>query len=129
MPADIERFPVSLPNGYPEMPFSDAVRAGNTLYISGKIGFDLATGKPPASPEDEARLVMTYFRNSVEGAGFTMDQVVSVQIFATDLSLFGLFNEVYREFFPNGLPSRAFLGTASLLGGGRFEVLGTAVRE
>src|SRR5579862_6740236 len=72
-------------NGLTELPFSDAVLVGNTLYIAGHLGLDVKTGAPPANIEDEARLVMEGFKQTVELAGLTMDDVVSVQVFCTDL--------------------------------------------
>jgi enamine deaminase RidA (YjgF/YER057c/UK114 family) len=68
------------------LPFSDAVLVGNTLYIAGHIGLDPKTGTPPASPEDEARLVMDGIKQTVEQAGLAMDDIVSVQVFCIDLS-------------------------------------------
>jgi len=68
------------------LPFSDGVLVGNTLYISGHIGLDAKTGVPPASAEDEARLVMDGIKQTVELAGFSMEDVVSIQVFCTDLT-------------------------------------------
>jgi 2-iminobutanoate/2-iminopropanoate deaminase len=65
----------------------------------------------------------------VESAGLTMDDVVSMQVFCTDLALFDTFNSVYRTYFPHGFPARAFLGAGALLRGAHFEVLGVAVRR
>jgi len=62
-------------------------------------------------------------------AGMTMDDLVSVQVFCTDLSLFETWNRVYRPYFGKDVPARAFIGTGSLLRGGRFEVQGIAVRR
>jgi 2-iminobutanoate/2-iminopropanoate deaminase len=111
------------------LPFSDAVLVGNTLYIAGHLGLDAKTGAPPASPEDEARMVMEGVKQTVESAGLTMDDVVSVQIFCTDLKLFETFNGVYKTYFHGDYPARAFIGAASLVRGGRFEVMGIAVKK
>ena len=111
------------------LPFSDAVLVGNTLYIAGHIGLDPKTGQPPASAEDEARMVMDGFKATVEAGGLTMEDVVSVQIFCTDLKLFDTFNGVYKTYFHGDFPARAFIGAGSLLRGGRFEVLGIAVKK
>jgi 2-iminobutanoate/2-iminopropanoate deaminase len=112
-----------------KLPFSDAVWTGDTLYISGHIGLDAKTGRPPASATDEARLVMEGFRQTVDAAGLSMDDVVSIQVFCSDVGLFAEFNKVYCEFFPNGFPARAFLGSGKLLFDARFEVQGIAVRR
>jgi 2-iminobutanoate/2-iminopropanoate deaminase len=111
------------------LPFSDGVLVGNTLYIAGHIGLDAKTDAPPASAEDEARLVMDGVKQTVESAGLTMDDVVSVQIFCTDLKLYDTFNAVYKTYFHGDFPVRAFLGAASLVRGARFEVLGIAVKK
>jgi 2-iminobutanoate/2-iminopropanoate deaminase len=110
-------------------PISDAVLVGNTLYISGHLSIDPKTGQVPADPQAEAKLVMERVKRTVELAGLTMDDVVSMQIFCTDLALFEPFNSVYRTYFPHGFPARAFLGTSALLRGAHFEVLGVAVRR
>ncbi len=110
-------------------PFSQAVLAGNTLYVSGTIGFDPKTGKPPQSAEAEARLVMESFKEAVLAGGMTMDDVVMVQVFCSDLSLYDTFNSVYRRYFNGKFPARAFIGAGALLRGGRFEVTGTAVKR
>jgi 2-iminobutanoate/2-iminopropanoate deaminase len=108
-------------------PFDDAVRVGNTLYLAGRIGLD-ATGKPPADAAAEVRKVMDDIKAVLAQEGMTMDDLVTVQVFCTDLSLYGTFNDVYRTYFTKGFPARAFLGTGSLLAGGRFEVQGIAVK-
>ena len=110
------------------LPFSDAVWHGDTLYLSGHIGLDPKTGKPGATPEEEARLVLDGVKSTLEAAGLTMDDLVSVQIFCSDVSLFERFNVVYRTYFEKEFPARAFLGSGPLLFGARFEVQGTAAR-
>ena len=111
------------------LPFSDAVLAGNTLYIAGHIGLDPKTGTPPTSTEDEARMVMEGIKGTVEAAGFTMDDIVSMQIFCTDLKFYDAFNSVYKTYFHGDYPARAFIGTDKLLRGGRYEVMGIAIKH
>lgn len=110
-------------------PFSDAVWAGDTLYLSGHLGLDPATGRPPASATDEARLLLDAFKKTVETAGLTMQELVFMQIFCSDVSLFDEFNTVYRTYFKDGYPARAFLGSGKLLFGARFEIQGIAVKR
>jgi 2-iminobutanoate/2-iminopropanoate deaminase len=114
------------PGGGPA--FSAAVMAGDTLYISGTVDIDRATGKPAADAASGARIVLDNIRKTVEGAGLTMDDLVWVQIFTSDLANYGAFNDVYRTYFKGPMPARAFIGAGSLLGGAHFEVMGIAVR-
>jgi 2-iminobutanoate/2-iminopropanoate deaminase len=109
--------------------FSSAVMAGDTLYISGTVDIDRATGKPPADATTGARLCLDSIKATVEKAGLTMDDLVWVQIFTSDLANYGAFNEVYRTYFKGPLPARAFIGAGSLLGGAHFEVMGIAVKS
>jgi 2-iminobutanoate/2-iminopropanoate deaminase len=111
------------------LPFSDAVWAGDTLYLSGHIGLDPKTGGPPARAAEEAHLVLESLRETLTAAGLNMNDLVFVQVFCSDVSLFGEFNKVYREFFEDGFPARAFLGSGKLLFDARFEVQGIAVRK
>ncbi len=116
-------------NAAKSAPFSEAVMAGNTLYISGHLGIDPKTGKPGATPEEEARFVMESVKRTVEAAGMTMDDIVSVQVFCSDVSVFDAFNSVYRTYFHGNYPARAFIGAGKLLFGARFEVQGIAVKK
>lgn len=120
---------INLPGRTAAAPFSDAVLAGDTLYVAGRLGLDPATGRQPASAEQEARNVLDGVQAVLAEAGMTMDDLVSVQVFCPDVSLYGVFNRVYREYFAAQPPARAFLGSGPLLRGARFEVTGIAVRR
>jgi 2-iminobutanoate/2-iminopropanoate deaminase len=117
------------PGDLKALPFSDGVLVGNTLYIAGHLGLDMKTGQPPESAEDEARMVMDGVKQTVEQSGLTMDDVVSLQIFCTDLKLYEAFNNVYKTYFHGDYPVRAFLGVDKLVRNGRFEVMGIAVKK
>jgi 2-iminobutanoate/2-iminopropanoate deaminase len=119
--------PRPLPPGMPRLPFSDAVRVGDTLYVAGRLGVDRATGKPPADPADEARAVMNDVRAVLAAAGMTPDDLVNVTVFAPDVSHFAAFNAVYVTYFSGPLPARAFIGSGPLLFGCRFEVTAIGV--
>ena len=108
-------------------PFSGAVMVDDTLYLSGALG--LVDGKVPADPADEARAVLDAIKGSLEDAGMTMDDLVSVQIFCSDVSHYGAFNDVYRTYFTKEYPARAFIGSGPLLFNARFEVMATAVKR
>jgi len=111
------------------LPFSDAVLAGNTLYISGRIGIDPATGKVPAGMDDELRLLLDDFESVLAAAGMAMNDLVWVQVFSPDVSLWERFNTAYVKRFTKDLPARAFVGSGPLMRGGRFEMMGIAVRK
>ena len=108
------------------LPFSSAVLVGNTLYVAGTTADPdrLAAG---LSFEQEATDLMDQVKQNVEKAGMTMDDVVSVQVFCTDLSLYQTFNGAYRNYFHGNFPARTFVGVAKLLFGARFEVNAIAV--
>jgi 2-iminobutanoate/2-iminopropanoate deaminase len=110
------------------LPFSEGVLVGNALYLGGHIGLDPKTGKPGASAEDEAKLVMEGIKQTVETAGLSMDDLVSVQVFCSDVANYDAFNAVYRTYFHGEYPARAFLGSGKLLFGARYEVMGIAVK-
>jgi 2-iminobutanoate/2-iminopropanoate deaminase len=117
------------PDDRKALPFSEGVLVGNTLYIAGHIGLDPKTNMPPASAEDEARLVMDAVKHTVEAAGLNMDDMVSMQIFCTDLKLYDTFNAVYKTYFHGDFPARSFIGTDKLLRNGRYEVMGIAIKR
>ena len=115
--------------GAPNAAYSAAVQLGDTLYISGTAdGRDPDTGKPPVDAATGAKVVMNNVKKIVESAGYTMDDLVWVQIFTTDLKYYRDFNAVYRTYFKGPLPARAFIGAGSLLGDAHFEVMGMAVK-
>lgn len=111
------------------MPFSDAVLTGDTLYIAGRIGFRPGTTEVPKDPAEEARNMLDGVRAVLGEADMEMSDLVYVQIFCSDVSLFETFNGVYRQYFSGGLPARAFIGSGPLLFGARFEIIGMAVRN
>jgi 2-iminobutanoate/2-iminopropanoate deaminase len=110
------------------LPFSSGVMVGQTLYIAGTTA-DTAKLAAGLSPEEEARNVMEELKKTLASAGMTMNDVVSIQVYCTDLNLYNAFNGVYSQYFQTNYPSRAFVGVAKLLFGARFEVAGIAVAK
>jgi enamine deaminase RidA (YjgF/YER057c/UK114 family) len=129
LPENHERRFINLPNRRGNLPFSDAVLVGDTLYIAGRIGFRPGTSQVPDDPAEEARYMLDGVRAVLTEAGMKMSDLVYVQIFCPDVSLFDAFNSVYRQYFSGDLPARAFIGSGPLLFGARFEIIGTAVRS
>jgi len=120
---------LDLPGGGNDLPFSHVVVAGKTIYVAGTLGLDPQTGRPPDDPTAEARLALDGIRKKLELAGAGMDDLVSVQVFCPDLSLYEEFNAVYRTYFEAGFPTRSFIGSGPLLRGARFEINGIATRR
>lgn len=102
---------------------------GETFYVSGHIGINPATKKVPADAQQEARVMLDSFRETLEHGGCAMEDLVYVQIFCSDVSLFERFNAIYRQYFGSDLPARAFIGSGPLLFGARFEMQGIAVKR
>ena len=127
MSADAQRKYV--PETASAAPFSQGVVVGNTLYVSGTLGLDPKTGQAVAETKLEIAKMMDTVKGIVEASGFNMDDLVSVQVFCTDLSLFDSFNEIYRTYFRGRLPARAFVGTDKLLRGAHFELMAIAVKD
>ena len=127
-PSNPRRY-INLPGRRAALPFSDAVLVGDTLYISGRIGIDPETGRAPQDVGKELRLLFDGFEAVLAQAGMSMDDLVTVQIYAPDVSLWEQFNAEYVKHFSGEFPARAFLGSGTLLLGGRFEMLGVAVRR
>ena len=103
-------------------PFSGAVVVGDTAYLSGVLG----SGD---TAEAAAKAGLDSLQNSLKGAGMTMDDLVSVQIFCPNVADYDAFNKVYRTYFKAEFPARAFLGSGPLLRGAKFEIQGIAVRR
>jgi len=113
-----------------QLPFSDAILSGNTLYLAGRLGLDPKTGKAPEKIEDEIKNLLDGEKAVLAQAGMTMDDLVYVQISCTDLSLFETFNPIYRTYFTTkDFPAREFVGAGSLLRGAHFELQAIAVKR
>jgi 2-iminobutanoate/2-iminopropanoate deaminase len=110
------------------LPFSDAVLVGDTLFLSGRIGIDPRTMQAASDVDQEIRLMLDGVREALAAAAMTMDDLVFVQVYCTDLALYDRFNAAYRGYFKGELPARAFLGAGSLLLGARFEIQAVAVK-
>ena len=104
-------------------PYSQAVRVGNTIWVSGQIPLDPATKEMVVGDiEAHIRQVFKNLQAIVVASGATMDDVVKANIFLTDLSNFGLVNKVMAEYFREPYPARAAVGVASLPRGAQVEV-------
>jgi len=129
MPGFPNRTYIPVPQDFGPMPFSMGVMVGDTFYMSGHIGVDPVGWKIPPDIEAEAHLLLDGIRETLTKAGLTMQDLVYVQIFCSDVSLFHRFNAVYRTYFQEPFPARAFLGSGPLLFGAHFEIQGIAVKR
>jgi reactive intermediate/imine deaminase len=125
----MQRRVFNAPDRSPQAAFSNAILEGDTLYLAGSIGLDAKTGRAPDNVEDEIKLLLDGYKNLLAQAGFTMDDLVYVQISCTDLSLYDKFNAIYKTYFTKDLPTRQFVGVAALLRGGHFEMQAIAVNH
>jgi reactive intermediate/imine deaminase len=109
-------------HGNPALPFSSAVRVGDTLYLSGDIG--IKNGKlVPGGIAAEAKQTMENIKATLAHFGRDMDNIVKCQIFLADMSEWQAFNEVYVTFFkPERKPARSAFATNGLALGARAEV-------
>lgn len=105
------------------LPFSDAVRVDNMLYLSGQVGnipgeMQLVEGGLKA----ESRQIMQNIQKVLKANGSSLDHAVKLTIFIDDIAMWGEFNEVYKEFFPGKKPARSAFGAEGLALGAAVEV-------
>ena len=109
-------------------PYSQAIKAGNTVYVSGQIPIDPATGE--FAGEDiatQTRQSLTNIKNILAAAGTDMSKVVKTTVLLADIADFGAMNEVYAEFFTEPYPARAAFQTAAIPKGAKVEIEAIAV--
>jgi 2-iminobutanoate/2-iminopropanoate deaminase len=111
----------------PVGPYSQAIRAGNLLFLAGQIPVDPATGAMPDGIAEQTRLVLRNLQAVVEAAGGSLRDVVKTTVFLTDLADFPAMNDVYATFFPTDPPARSTVGVARLPKGARIEIEAIAV--
>ena len=110
-------------------PYSQAIMAGDTLYLAGQIAIDPATGElTPGTIEEETTLVLENLKAVLEAAGMSLADVVSTTVFMADLDEFGAMNAVYADFFPENPPARATVQAARLPRDVKIEIAAIAVR-
>lgn len=102
-------------------PYSQAIVAGNTVYVAGQGPFDPKTGEMPAKFEDQVAMTLENIKAILEAAGATLADVVKVNVYLADLNNFQKMNEVYRRYFKEDYPARATVGS-QLLGQMTIEI-------
>lgn len=124
-PAFAQTAPEFLNSGDPAgMPFSEAVRLGDTVYLSGQLG--IAPGTPgvvTGGIEAESTQVMENIKRTLEAHGMAMTDLVKCTVMLADMAEWGAFNEIYKSYFEEGkFPARSAFGAAGLALGGKVEV-------
>ena len=104
-------------------PYSQAVKAGNLMFISGQIPLDPKTGDLVSeSIEDQAKQVLDNVKSICEASGNSLDDIVKISIFLTDLSNFSVVNDVMKEYFSEPYPARATVEVSGLPLGVNVEI-------
>lgn len=98
-----------------DLPFSQAIVHGDTVYVSGQVGTDPETGEiVDGGVQAETRQIMENISAILEAAGTSMDNVVKATVFLDDVGEFEEFNEVYREYLTDPLPARSAFEVSDL---------------
>ena len=110
-------------------PYSQAIKSGKTVYLSGQIAIDPKTKQlmADASIEDQTRLVLENLKAVLAADGLTMDSIVSATVFLTDLTDFAKMNEVYTTYFKSAPPARATVEVSHLPRSAKVEISAIAV--
>ncbi|OUN87227.1 RidA family protein [[Collinsella] massiliensis] len=108
-------------------PYSSAVRAGDTLYLSGQLGIDPATGELAEGVEAQARQAMQNIAAVLEEAGASFDDVVKMTVLLADIDDFAAVNEVYGSFLAAPYPARSAFQVAAIPKGALVEIEAIAV--
>ena len=116
---EAEYFPMPGGSG---LPFSEAVRTGNLLFLSGQLGTDASLKLVPGGIKAETRQALENIRAVLERHGSSLDRVIKCTAMLADMQEWGAMNEVYVTFFPKHLPARSAFGTTGLAMGARMEL-------
>ncbi len=106
----------------PVGPYSQAVRHGDLVFVSGQLGMNKETKKLEATVREQTAAALTHIKTILEAAGSGMDCVLKTTIFLLDINDFPAVNEVYATFFVNEPPARSTVQVAGLPLGGLVEV-------
>ncbi|WP_276361525.1 RidA family protein [Daejeonella sp. H1SJ63] len=116
-----------MPEGYNRgLPFTPGILVDGTLYVAGFSGEDAKTGVIPEDFETEVKQALDKIGVILKEADMDYKDVVSVQVYLTDMTLFDRMNKVYRTYFDEPRPTRSIMGLKELIGPARFEITVTA---
>ena len=109
-------------------PYSQAVKCGDTLYISGQLPIDGATGKMAEGVEAQTHRSLTNLRHILEEGGYTLGDVVKTTVLLQDIGDFAAMNAVYATFFTKDMPARICYQVSKLPMGAKVEIDAVAVK-
>ena len=106
-----------------DLPFSEAVRVGDTLYLSGQVGIIPGTLELAAGGiEGETRQTMENIKTSLKAHGYSLDNLVKCTVMLADITQWAAFNEIYKTYFDEHYPARSAFGANGLAIGAQVEV-------
>jgi 2-iminobutanoate/2-iminopropanoate deaminase len=103
-------------------PFSEAVRVGNLLFLSGVLGTDSTNNLVPGGIKAETKQALENIKSALQRSGLGMDRVVKCTVFLADIAEWPAMNEIYATYFPTNKPARSALGGVQLVRQGRLEI-------
>ncbi|MGI6344539.1 MAG: RidA family protein [Bacillota bacterium] len=110
-------------------PYSQIVRSGNFLFVSGTLPIDPKTGEMPEDIAGQTRQVFENMRQVLKAAGADLSNLVKTTVFLTDIAEFGAMNEVYAQYVPAPFPARAAFQVVALPKGAKVEIEAIAAIE
>ena len=116
-------------SGENNLPFSDGIVAGNTLYIAGQQGLDASGKLVPGGIGPETKTTIETIKKVLQAAGFDLKDIVSVNVYLADIQEFGDMNKVYKSILPDPKPARTTIQAAALVNHARIEISAIAVKQ
>jgi 2-iminobutanoate/2-iminopropanoate deaminase len=126
LPLAAERKVIAPPEFPKGAPYSPGILVDGTLYVAGQTGADLKTRQIPAEFEAEVKQCLSNIGLVLKAAGMDFKDVVSVQVYLTDIDLFARMNTVYTSVLPEPRPARTTVAVSKLVGGAHIEITMTA---
>ncbi len=108
--------------------YSQCIEHNGVLYLSGQLPIENGTRQIPESIDDQAKLALRNVQRVLKGAGSSLEKVIKMRVYITDIELWDTVNDIYSEFFGNHKPTRCIIPTRDLHFGCKIEIEATAVR-
>ena len=110
-------------------PYSQAIKCGNMLFVSGQLPVDKKTGVMPLDIKLQTKQSLENIKHIITAAGYSMQDIVKTTVFVTDLGQFQAINDIYSTYFPNNPPARACIEVAGLPKGAGVEIEAIACND